>query len=315
MDKAQLGKFAAMAECSSMEEVERKLGLPRPESSKVLMSLEAELGVPLMNHDHDGLELTRYGEILLKESTHMIVDFTHLEDAINKEKKRQENKVRFGMFATTHSFIVMGQLACKFPNLNFVVSVCAAKEVINDLVKNRLDIAVVPQTTVVDGLETLPLVEEQAFLSVPYTSSLVTKDSVTLADVAGEPMSMVSDIYGLSQWYEAIYDKAGGDTARLQKVESSEFLRNMDEATRSNFSSTVMQLFGNAAANRREIPIDDPCALRQIVVAYKPENAERLKPLIDFFKENRKSLYTEIAFRPYLMNPCGFDNVESVIDE
>ena len=78
MEKQQLGQFAAMAECKSMQEVEEKLGLPRAESSKILMGLEAELGVPLMNHDHDGLELTSYGKILVDASTHIIVDFSRL---------------------------------------------------------------------------------------------------------------------------------------------------------------------------------------------------------------------------------------------
>lgn len=316
MEKQQLGQFAAMAECKSMQEVEEKLGLPRAESSKILMGLEAELGVPLMNHDHDGLELTSYGKILVDASTHIIVDFSRLEDSIKKEMARQETTIRAGVFAATHCFVMMPQIAIQFPEKNFVVSLCVSREVVNDLKKGRIDFAIIPHWAVKgEPLEFLGVEVEQAYLSVPFNSKLVTKDKITLDDLASEPLYLVNDIYGVTQWYEDIYAECGGDMSRVQRPDSDEYLIHMDETPRSNFSSSVMQMFTSAGADRQEIPIDADVARREIGIAYRKDHEAKLRPILDYVETNKDVLYGEHAFLPHLLNPCRINNLDVVKNE
>ena len=316
MEKQQLGQFAAMAECKSMQEVEEKLGLPRAESSKILMGLEAELGVPLMNHDHDGLELTSYGKILVDASTHIIVDFSRLEDSIKKEMARQETTIRAGVFAATHCFVMMPQIATQFPKKNFVVSLCVSREVVNDLKKGRIDFAIIPHWAVKgEPLEFLGIEVEQAYLSVPFNSKLVTKDKITLDDLASEPLSLVNDIYGVTQWYEDIYAECGGDMSRVQRSDSDEYVLHMDDTPRSNFSSSVMQMFTSAGADRQEIPIDADVARREIGIAYRKDHEDKLRPILDYVEANKDVLYGEHAFLPHLLYPCRIDNLDVVKNE
>ena len=316
MEKQQLGQFAAMAECKSMQEVEEKLGLPRAESSKILMGLEAELGVPLMNHDHDGLELTSYGKILVDASTHIIVDFSRLEDSIKKEMARQETTIRAGVFAATHCFVMMPQIATQFPKKNFVVSLCVSREVVNDLKKGRIDFAIIPHWAVKgEPLEFLGIEVEQAYLSVPFNSKLVTKDKITLDALASEPLSLVNDIYGVTQWYEDIYAECGGDMSRVQRSDSDEYLLHMDDTPRSNFSSSVMQMFTSAGADRQEIPIDADVARREIGIAYRKDHEDKLRPILDYVEANKDVLYGEHAFLPHLLYPCRIDNLDVVKNE
>lgn len=305
MQKEQLEHFVQLTHCKTIDEAVDRTGLSEARIGALIAGLEEELGCPLFNKKAKGLELTGYGRVLRERSPHIILELRHLDEALKEEHERQARLIRFGFFATTHCFMLMPQIAAGLPDLLFTVSVQPSKDLIADLELNHVHIAVMPEGPLTQGYQSIPLYEETAYLSVPYTSKLAGKDKLTLSDVASEPIYMVSDIYGLSQWYEEIFKAAGGDFARAQRPDMAEYLANANTTPRNHFSSSVMQVMGNAAADRIEIPIDDPIARRQIVLVYKDHPNKDDQTAIDYVLANKDKFYTSRAFLPYFLHPAN----------
>lgn len=313
MLKEQLERFVQLTHYKNLEEAADRMGLPEAKIGVLIASLEEELGCTLFNKKAKGLELTGYGRVLRERCPHVILELRRLDEALDEERKRQSLSIHFGFFTTTHSFVLMPQIASGLTDLLFTVSVQPSKNLATDLGNNHVHIAVMPSDAVPDGYRSVELYEETAYLSVPYTSKLAGKEKLSLEDVASEPMYMVGDLYGTSQWYEEIYKAAGGDIARAQRPDTGEYLLNADTTPRNHLSSSLMQIMGSSAAERIEIPIDDPLARRQIVAAYKSEPDREVERVIAFLQENKEKFYTPRALLPYFMHPVNsLDNLQYV---
>lgn len=309
MQKEQLEQFVKIAHCKSIDEASERTGLSKARIGALISLLEEELGHSLFHKKAKGLELTGYGRALLDRSPHIILELRRLEEALEEEQKRLSVSVYFGFFSTTHCFLLMPQVASAFPDKLFTASVQASHNIIDDMQREHVHVGVMPTASAPQECVKVPLMTEQAYLSVPFTSSLAGKESITLADVVKEPIYMVSDIYGLSQWYESIYAKAGGDLSRAQRPAADEYLKDSNSTPRNHFSSNVMQTFGNSGAQRIEVPIDDPIARRDIALVYLPKDEKRVRSVVDYIVKNVKTLYSSHAFLPYLLHPGTQDNL------
>lgn len=303
MLKEKLEQFIKLTHCTDIDEASEKLGMPVAEVGAFIATLEEEIGCTLFHKKSKNLELTGYGRVLRARSPHIILELRHLDEALEAERQRYALSIHFGFFATTHAFILMPQIADALTDLLFTTSIQAARNLVSDMKIDHIHIGIMPKTAVPEGFKSVDLLEEQAYLSVPFTSALSAKERLTLDDVVSEPIYMVSDIYGVSQWYERIYTAAGGDLSRAQRPEASEYLLGANATPRNHLSTNVMQMFGNTGAQRVEIPIDDDIARRQIVLAYQEKDAQRLKRVIDFIVDNKEKLYSSTAFTPYLLHP------------
>lgn len=313
MQKEQLEYFVQLTHCKTLAEAAERTGLPEAKIGVLIAELEEELGCTLFNRKAKGLELTGYGRVLLDRSPHVILELRRLDEALGEERKRQALSIHFGIFTTTHCFVLMPQIAAGLTDLLFTVSVQPSKSLATDLENSHVHIAVMPAGTVPDGYESIPLYEETAYLSVPYTSKLADKDKLALADIATEPIYLVADLYGTSQWYEEIYRAAGGDLARAQRPDTGEYLQNEATTPRNHLSTSLMQIMGTSDADRIEIPIDDPVARREIRLVYKKNPSAELARVVDFVQENKEKFYTPRAFLPYFMHPANsLKNLEYV---
>lgn len=303
MKREQLEEFVKLTHCSTFEEAESKLGLSQARIGAQIATLEEEIGHSLFHKKAAGLELTGYGRALAERCPHIILELRHLDEALDEESTRLSKSVYMSFFASPHCFLLMPQVASALPHKLFTASVQASRDIVEDMGREHVHVAVMPTSAVPEGFLSKPLVVEQASLSVPFTSSLAGKESLALDDLTAEPMYMTSDIYGLSQWYEAIYAEAGGDLSRVQRPGADEYLLGADETPRNHFSSTVMQVLGNAGAQRVEIPIDADVARREISIAWQEADTDRVSEVVDYIAGNAEKLYSSRAFLPYLLAP------------
>lgn len=311
MHRKQIEKFAQIAECKTLAEVYQANGMTEEEVRELIAGLEDEVGYPVISPSFDGIKLTKYGKILRNNAERILADFTQVEEAMKRVAARQNNCIRFGCFATTHSFMVLPQIAHEFPDKDFKAIVCAARDIVSGLGNGRIDVAVIPTSAVPEGCDSFEIVEESAYLSVPYTSALAMNDEITLDDLRSEPLFMVSDLYGLTQWYEEIFEASGGDPARVQRRELKDYSVEMTDTPCSHFSTSITQLFDSSNSGRVEIPINADVAHRSVSLAWPAEKSAELASIIEFVRENKGKLYTSRAFMPYLLQPARIHNLDS----
>lgn len=311
MEKQELETFVALSHSASIPEACEETGLSEAELKAIIGRLEDKLGYPVINRVDANVELTQFGKILRNNAERIILDFTQVESAMQRAAVKTEGRIRFGCFTTAHSFVLLGQLANALPDIDFRTTVCAIRGILTGLAQDKLDIAILPQTAVPDGYQSLPVYDEQAYLSVSYSSALASKPCVTLEDIANEPIALAADIHGQSQWYESIFKASGGEGARVQHPDMPAFFAGMQDTPLSYFTSSLMELFGVANSGRAELPIEDEVAHRKIVLAYPQEKKSKLEPVLEYVSKNKDSLYTCSAFIPYLMHPGRIRNLDA----
>lgn len=310
MHRKQVEKFAQIAACKTVAEVYQQTGMTEDEVRQVIAELEEEAGYPLISPSYEGIKLTRFGKVLRNNADRIVTDFVQVESAMKRIAAQQQSRIRVGCFATTHSFVVLPQIAHELPDLEFKAIVCATRDIVSGLKNGRIDVAIIPTTAVPKGFESIEITEESAYLSVPYTSSLAMNNEITLDDIKSEPIFMVSDLYGLSQWYDEIFEASGGDPARVQRREVKDYAVEMADTPCSHFSTSVTHLISSSNASRVEIPINAPVAHRSVAVAYNKAMLDRVKPVVEFIEKYKDVLYTSRAFLPYLLQPARIHNLD-----
>lgn len=309
MKKEQLERFVKISRCKTVEEASQRLGVPEAKIGTFIATLEEEIGCTLFHKKAQGLEMTGYGRVLRERAPHIILELRHLDEGLEAERQRHALSIHFSFFAAPHCFMLMPQIAQGLDELLFTASVQATRYIIEDMERGNVHIGIMPAESVPEGYKSVELFKEQAYLSVPFSSALSGKEKLTLEDVASEPIYMVSDLYGVSQWYEKIYAAAGGDISRAQRPEVGDYLLGANSTPRNHLSTNVMQMLGNAGAQRVEIPIDADIARRSIVVTYQERDAKHVQNTVNFILANKDMLYSSHAFLPYLLGPGQAENL------
>ena len=77
-----LDTFVTVAECGSMAKAASKLSVSQPAISNAIAGIKEALGVPLFDRLAQGVELTRYGQCLLRSSATIFDDMQQGLDQI-----------------------------------------------------------------------------------------------------------------------------------------------------------------------------------------------------------------------------------------
>lgn len=301
MEFHQLEQFAAIASCGTMREAARKLYLSQPTLSHNLKKLESELGHQLFDRSHNRMELTAYGKILQRHTEHMLGDWRALLDELAEEERRQSQTVHVGCYSTVHAFFEMPQLAIAFPRINFEVWIESVSEVCRGFLDGAFDLVIVPKCEASKNLSLAPFEDEQAYLSVPVSSALASKEVLALDDLRGCQLLVPNDLEGLSDWYEGILRAAGVDELLVEYVDWETYLSKLDSTLKCHFSTTLMHRLTQSGSGRVEVPIEDDAAKRTVCYARNPDDA-RLGSIASFLDRNSNKIYSGHAYLPYLLS-------------
>lgn len=309
MEFNQLEQFMAIATSKTMRQAAEKLYLSQPTLSQNLKKLEAELGVPLFDRSHKKMELTSYGQILLKHCDHMIGDWHALLDALAAEKSRQASTLHVGCYSTVHTFFEMPQLATAFPELYFEVSVKETPDLLAGFDEGSYDLIIVPEEPLTAGLDLVPIDEERLYLSVPKVLPLAKRSELTLPEFTKAQFLVPSDICGLSSWYKHILEVAGVNPLMVEFAERDAYLAKIDTTMKCHFSTTLMQRLTSSSSQRVEIPIAGREARRSVCVAQAPGGNKQAARAVAFLERIRGKTYSGHAFLPFVLNRGNLENL------
>lgn len=89
MNDKQIEAFLMIAEMGSMNRAAEKLYISQPALKKRMDTLEAELGVTLLQRDSGGCTLTQAGQLFMKEVNPIYTQFLAVVEKIQRVKKQQ----------------------------------------------------------------------------------------------------------------------------------------------------------------------------------------------------------------------------------
>ena len=190
--------FTAVAEHRHFGRAAADLRVAQPSLSRQIRRLERELGARLLDRTPQGTRLTEAGEVFLPRARALLRSAAQAAAATRAAAR--PSRITIGY---TPSIIVtpaVRDLRRQHPDADVHTQHLAWNEPRQALLDHRVDAAVTRLPIRTDGLHVTILYDEPRLLLVPLDHRLAGKESVTLDDIADEPMPRMPDPVWNAYW-------------------------------------------------------------------------------------------------------------------
>lgn len=192
MELRQIHYFVAIAEAEHFGRAALRLHIAQPALSRQMKLLEAEMGVALFERLPRGVRLTEAGRTFLNETRGLQVQIARAVEAAKAAAAGQHGALRLGFIeAAAWQGLVPDALRhfrARFPGVELSLSAMPTAEQLAALRQGQLDAALIYNALPADDLTAVPLVRHPVVLAVPVESPLAARETVSLADLAGQPL-------------------------------------------------------------------------------------------------------------------------------
>ena len=213
MEIRHLRYFLAVAREENMTKAAEMLHVSQPTLSKTLKVLEDELGKKLFTRHSFSIELTDEGMLLRDRAE----DLVSMADKIEQEFISLDDITGGDLYlGLAESFQIrylareLGTLKSVYPNMNYHITSGDTEQVTEKLDKGLLDFAVICEPPDERKYDHIEFPEADIWGAVmPADHPLASKDSVTVDDLAGQPLfcSEQSWNYEIAEWAGARLDE------------------------------------------------------------------------------------------------------------
>ncbi|QJI31298.1 LysR family transcriptional regulator [Pseudomonas sp. ADAK18] len=210
LELRQLKAFVAIAEEGYITRAAERLGMQQPPLTRLLQSLEAELGVALMERLPRGVRPTTAGLALLDEARGILAQVDGVTDVVRRAARGERGRLAIGFTssAALHPFVpsVLRLFRETFVGVSVVLEEAGTGELLDALLHEKLDAAFIRSPlSGTQALQDEPILVEPMLLALP-TDHPLALDATTplpLANLATEAFVLYRRRVGLGL-YDAI---------------------------------------------------------------------------------------------------------------
>lgn len=203
IDLRRLRYFVTVAEELNFHRAAERLYMTQPALSRQVRRLEHDLGTELLHRGSGPTTLTSAGAFLLGEGRSLLA----AADAARSRVRRlagEQVSLTIGFFVGDTLTPVLRRFASRHPGVDVRLHRIYWDDQERSVRDGAVDVAFVHLPVDPEGLDLLPVREEARMVVLPRTHPLAGRGSVTLADIAGEPMVVHR---GASRAWEDAHDR------------------------------------------------------------------------------------------------------------
>ncbi|MCL6457388.1 MAG: LysR family transcriptional regulator, partial [Gorillibacterium sp.] len=201
MDIRHLEYFVEVAREKSFTKASQNMHITQPTVSKMIKTLEDELGVILFQRAFKQLELTDSGKAIFNQAQEIIGAFHHLTIELGDLMNLKKGSIRIGLPPTAGSIFfprIMGEFKKKYPDIEIKLFEIGSKKVERGVEEGTLDLGITcTPPSGKDRFETVTLVKDPLMLAVAPSHSLAGRESVELSELCNESFVMYPEDFSL----------------------------------------------------------------------------------------------------------------------
>ncbi|ENN87112.1 putative transcriptional regulator protein, LysR family [Rhizobium freirei PRF 81] len=171
----QLAAFVSVVDLGSFTAAADKIGLTQPAVSLQVKLLEQRLGVRLIERVGRRAQPSPAGVELLPHARRILDDCAMAKEAMTPYREGSAGRVRIGTGGTASIHLLPRAIAAakkRMPDLEIIVRIGNADEILRDIEANRLDLAVVTLPASGRSLEIEPFYDDEILAVAPKGSSI-----------------------------------------------------------------------------------------------------------------------------------------------
>lgn len=189
--------FYTVARCGSLTKAAEELYISQPAVSQAIKQLEAQLGTPLFNRTHRGMELSAQGgELIYRDVERALQRLNEAEDRLSELKNSATGTLRIGASETIFQYCLADKIVefhKRYPQVKFELLTETSPKSIESLKTNRCDIAFLnlpsPEDDEVQITETIMLLND-IFVAGNALSELKEKE-LSIWDLQKYPLLLL----------------------------------------------------------------------------------------------------------------------------
>ncbi|HEY3867249.1 MAG TPA: LysR family transcriptional regulator [Actinocrinis sp.] len=183
--------FIAVAEHRHFGRAAAELRVAQPSLSRQIRQLEQQLGARLLDRTTQGTQLTEAGQAFLPRAKALLRSAA--QAAAETRAAAEPSRIAIGFTTGIIVTPAVRELRHRHPDADVRTAHLGWDEPRRALLDHRVDAAVTRLPFPTDQLHVTVLYDEPRALLVPRDHRLVGKESITLDDIADEPMPRLSD--------------------------------------------------------------------------------------------------------------------------
>lgn len=198
MDIRQLQYFAEVVEQKSFTKAAQALHVSQPSISKMMKSLEEELGVVLLDRSDRRMELTDAGKLVYHHAKKVLQVMDSMTSSIAEMRNVQRGRVKMGTMPTVGSFLLPNVIALfkkQYPGIDIEMKECGAKLLEIQVEQGNIDVGLTVLPADTGKFDVVPLVSEDLVAIVHEEHWLAGRDSVSLAELKDEAFVLFTEEY------------------------------------------------------------------------------------------------------------------------
>ena len=207
MDLNQLETFISVSNHLSFTKASEELFVTQSSVSKVIKSLEAELGSELFYRTPD-IQLTDVGKELYKHSVDIIALIDNIPSELENLTNLKKGKIRIGIppiIGSSFFPAIIGQFKAKYPGIEIILVEVGSKIIEEELNAGNLDVGIIcSYPSQMDSFEIYKLLESQLLIGVHKDNPLSKLDEISFEDMENENFILFNKDFSL---YDSIIDR------------------------------------------------------------------------------------------------------------
>lgn len=269
MEWQQLEYFQVVARTEHFTRAAEQLALSQPALSRAIARLEAELGAPLFERQGRRVRLTRYGRAFLVRVDEAIQAIEAGRREISDMVGPERGIVALAFLKTLGARVLpeaISDFHRQHPDVTFQLAQNHSYALLDLLADGSADLALFAAPVERAGIHWEPVFSEEILAVVAPRHRLASRESVTLADLAGEPLILLKAGYSMRRVTDGLFRQAG--YAPRIAFEGEDAATVVGLATAGLGVGFVPALAAAERPDARYLRIDEPHAERVIALAW-----------------------------------------------
>jgi DNA-binding transcriptional LysR family regulator len=192
-DLRYLSAFVAVAEELNFHRAAERLAMTQPAVSRVVQDMEERLGVKLLERTTRKVRLTEAGRYLQKEAQEILSRVDAAENAVRQLAAGSRGILRIGYTTITgHSLVpdIAREFRLANPQVRLELTYLTSPIQRDRILQGEIDFGFIEGSFQSPEIETLPVARHRLVALMSPDHPFVAKRSLTIADLAKEPLVM-----------------------------------------------------------------------------------------------------------------------------
>ncbi|WP_044476703.1 LysR family transcriptional regulator [Oceanobacillus massiliensis] len=274
MEIKHLKYFIEVTRMGSFTRAADHLYMTQPAISRIIKSLEDEVGTPLFIRSRKKLMLTEAGKVLYEHAQEIERQFQSLQTALDQLSNQHKGHLRIGLPSIIDSIFFSRLLASfheEYPEITFQLIEDGSKGIEEKVMEEQLDFGVVFLPAPHHIFDSYSLGEEDLHLIVPSKHRLANREEVTLDELKDEGFIMFNKDFSLRDSIYTACLKSGFEPRIISETSQLDFI---EEMVASSLGITLLPESAIKGLNKdiKEIKIAHPTIKWHLSMIWKKDH-------------------------------------------